>query len=49
MKTIGFRGTQHFQDLIVAIIDIYRPYTQWLDDVKHGDMTNDPWYHLSMS
>ena len=20
----------------------YRPYTQWLGDVKHGDMTNDP-------
>ena len=28
--------------LIVAIIDIYRPYTQWLGDVKNGDMTNDP-------
>ena len=34
---------------ILGILDItwdsshYRPYTYWLGDVKHGDMTNDPW------
>ena len=43
---------------ILGILDItknsshYRPYTiiyhSWLGDVKHGDMTNDPWWVRGM-
>ena len=34
--------------LIVAIIDIYRPYTQWLGDVQWGHLMTHAynWYNL---